>query len=182
MDLTNFKFSPDTKVDDIWKAVNPDFAKGEEIKIDMTVCEIGTDYVLVCSVEESKYERYQYSVKEDGTIEMIGEPEVVYNTWIRQEDIPDYDKLKSQYSKPSEVIEAFDKLNDTIAEKDNTISEKDAKIVLLEGEKSTYELEANSEKEELQSKLDALQADYDNLKEEHDNRVKAEKQDKVSEY
>ncbi len=182
MDLTNFKFSPDTKVDAIWKAVNPDFSKEEEVKIDKVPCEIGADYAIVCTVEESKYERYAFVTKEDGTIEMVGEPEVVYTSWIRQEDVPDYDKLKSQYSKPAEIVEAFENLNNTISEKDNLISEKDAKIVELEGQKSTYELEANAAKDELQSKLDSLQADYDVLKEEHDTRVKEAKEAKVAEY
>lgn len=182
MDLTNFKFSPDTKVDAIWKAVNPDFSKEEEVKIDKVPCEIGVDYAIVCTVEESKYERYAFVTKEDGTIEMAGEPEVVYTSWIRQEDVPDYDKLKSQYSKPAEIVEAFENLNNTISEKDNLISEKDAKIVELEGQKSTYESEANAAKDELQSKLDSLQADYDVLKEEHDTRVKEAKEAKVAEY
>lgn len=171
MDLTNFKFSSDELKNNIWRMVNPNFSAEGNWKIDKVVCEVGTDYALVTYVEESKYERYSFKTNEDGTIEMIGEPEVVYNTWVRQEDVKDYEELKANYSSCKEILDKFSTLNETI-------SEKDAKILELENDKSTYELEANNAKEE----IDSLRADYEVLKNEHDNRIALEKENKINEY
>lgn len=171
MNLVDFKFSNDETKDKIWKAVNPNFSEEGNWKIDKVVCEIASDYVLVNYVEESKYERYAYILKEDGTVELVGEPEVVYNTWIKQEDVKNYEALSSDYSSCEEILNKFSALNETI-------SEKDAKILELENDKSTYELEVNTVKEDLEK----VQNDYNLLKQDYDNKVTSEKEAKISEY
>lgn len=171
MNLVDFKFSNDETKDKIWKAVNPNFSEEGNWKIDKVVCEIASDYVLVNYVEESKYERYAYVLKEDGTVELVGEPEIVYNTWIKQEDVKNYEALSSDYSSCEEILNKFSALNETI-------SEKDAKILELENDKSTYELEVNTVKEDLEK----VQNDYNLLKQDYDNKVTSEKEAKISEY
>ena len=171
MNLVDFKFSNDETKDKIWKAVNPNFSEEGNWKIDKVVCEIASDYVLVNYVEESKYERYAYVLKEDGTVELVGEPEIVYNTWIKQEDVKNYEALSSDYSSCEEILNKFSALNETI-------SEKDTKILELENDKSTYELEVNAVKEDLEK----VQNDYNLLKQDYDNKVTSEKEAKISEY
>ena len=171
MNLVDFKFSNDETKDKIWKAVNPNFSEEGNWKIDKVVCEIASDYVLVNYVEESKYERYAYVLKEDGTVELVGEPEIVYNTWIKQEDVKNYEALSSDYSSCEEILNKFSALNEAI-------SEKDAKILELENDKSTYELEVNTVKEDLEK----VQNDYNLLKQDYDNKVTSEKEAKISEY
>lgn len=171
MNLVDFKFSNDETKDKIWKAVNPNFSEEGNWKIDKVVCEIASDYVLVNYVEESKYERYAYVLKEDGTVELVGEPEIVYNTWIKQEDVKNYEALSSDYSSCEEILNKFSALNETI-------SEKDTKILELENDKSTYELEVNTVKEDLEK----VQNDYNLLKQDYDNKVTSEKEAKISEY
>lgn len=171
MNLVDFKFSNDETKDKIWKAVNPNFSEEGNWKIDKVVCEIASDYVLVNYVEESKYERYAYVLKEDGTVELVGEPKIVYNTWIKQEDVKNYEALSSDYSSCEEILNKFSALNETI-------SEKDAKILELENDKSTYELEVNTVKEDLEK----VQNDYNLLKQDYDNKVTSEKEAKISEY
>ena len=171
MNLVDFKFSNDETKDKIWKAVNPNFSEEGNWKIDKVVCEIASDYVLVNYVEESKYERYAYVLKEDGTVELVGEPEIVYNTWIKQEDVKNYEALSSDYSSCEEILNKFSALNETI-------SEKDTKILELDNDKSTYELEVNAVKEDLEK----VQNDYNLLKQDYDNKVTSEKEAKISEY
>ena len=171
MNLVDFKFSNDETKDKIWKAVNPNFSEEGNWKIDKVVCEIASDYVLVNYVEESKYERYAYVLKEDGAVELVGEPEIVYNTWIKQEDVKNYEALSSDYSSCEEILNKFSALNEAI-------SEKDAKILELENDKSTYELEVNTVKEDLEK----VQNDYNLLKQDYDNKVTSEKEAKISEY
>ena len=171
MNLVDFKFSNDETKDKIWKAVNPNFSEEGNWKVDKVVCEIASDYVLVNYVEESKYERYAYVLNEDGTVELVGEPEIVYNTWIKQEDVKNYEALSSDYSSCEEILNKFSALNEAI-------SEKDAKILELENDKSTYELEVNTVKEDLEK----VQNDYNLLKQDYDNKVTSEKEAKISEY
>ena len=175
MDIKDFSFSNDSKINSIWKAVNPNFSEENGWKLDKTVCQISGDYAIVYTVENSTYERYSYVLKDNGDIELIGEPEVVYSSWIRQEEREDYDKLKEKYSSYSEINNAF-------AELENNISEKDSKILELEEAKNTYELEANSVKEQLTNELETLRNDYSLLKEEHDQRLNQEKESKIEEY
>lgn len=175
MDLNNFKLYSDETKNAIWKIANPNFSEENNWKIDKVISDYNENQVVFYSLEDSKYEKYDVSKKEDGTFELAENPISLFNVLVESSELENYNKLKTEYANYKDVLDA-------IATFKQTISEKDNKIIELEEAKTTYELEAKADRDAIQQELDALKADYEILKQEHDEKIKSEKESKISEY
>ena len=178
MDLANFKFSPNGKTDSIWKSINPNYSKDNELTIDKVVCAISEDYAIAYNEKENTYEKFSISTNDEGVAVVDSNAQAVFSVWIDELEKENLNALQNQYSNFAEIVSAIENFNKTISEQETKISEKDGKILELEKEKTTYSLEVETVKGELEQ----LKSNYAALKEKCEAQENKEKESKIAEY
>lgn len=178
MNLANFKFSPNEKTDSIWKSINPNYSKDNELTIDKVVCAISEDYAIAYNEKENTYEKFSISTNDEGVAVVDSSAQTVFSVWVDELEKESLNTLQDQYSNFTEIVSAIENFNKTISEQETKISEKDGKILELENEKTTYSLEVETVKGELEQ----LKSNYAALKEKCDAQENKEKESKIAEY
>ena len=178
MDLANFKFKKKRKTDSIWKSINPNYSKDNELTIDKVVCAISEDYAIAYNEKENTYEKFSISTNDEGVAVVDSNAQAVFSVWIDELEKENLNALQNQYSNFAEIVSAIENFNKTISEQETKISEKDGKILELEKEKTTYSLEVETVKGELEQ----LKSNYAALKEKCEAQENKEKESKIAEY
>lgn len=163
MDLKDFKFSTDDKVNSVWTAANSDFA--ENGTINQLVLSTTEDSVMLYSVADNSVVSKTFTSGEEGVT--FSEDAINY-ALITSEKVAEYEK----------AVTDLETANVALAQAEKDLETANAKIVELEGEKSTFELEATNVK----AALEQVQADFEILKGEKDAQLQAAKETLLGEY
>lgn len=163
MDLKDFKFSSDDKVNAIWNVVNADFA--ENGTINQIVLSATEDSVMLYSMTDNSIVGKTFTSGDEGVT--LGEDATNY-ALVLSAKVEEYEK----------AVADLEIANASLSTAAKDLEGANAKIVELESEKATFELEATNTK----AALEQVQAEFVALKGEQDAQLQTAKESLLGEY